>query len=76
MAVVFRAGEEVILDNGFDSGNSFIAEISPCFATVEEIAAKTNYSETENKTKFKQLFRIALFGEFVLMLVGFFKLLY
>ena len=34
------------------------------------------FYDTENKIKFKQLFRIALLGEFVLVLVGFVKLLY
>ena len=31
------------------------------------------FYDTENKIKFKQLFRVALLGEFVLVLVGFFK---
>ena len=34
------------------------------------------FYDTENKIKFKQLFRAALLGEFVLVLVGFVKLLY
>ncbi|MGB1316344.1 MAG: T9SS type A sorting domain-containing protein [Chitinophagales bacterium] len=50
VAVIFRAGEEVILDNGFDSGNNFIAEIAPCFAKVEEIAAKTNDENNSQET--------------------------
>ena len=31
------------------------------------------FYDTENKIKFKQLFRVALLGEFVLVLVGYFK---
>ena len=31
------------------------------------------FYETENKIKFKQLFRVALLGEFVLVLVGYVK---
>jgi hypothetical protein len=34
------------------------------------------FYDTENSVKFKQLFRISLVGEFVLLLVGVFKLLY
>ncbi|CAM1368749.1 hypothetical protein [Tenacibaculum xiamenense] len=34
------------------------------------------FYNTENKLKFKQFFRVALVGEFVLVLVGFVKLLY
>ena len=34
------------------------------------------FYDTDNKTKFKQLFRVALLGEFVLVLVGYFKFAY
>ncbi|WP_147300537.1 hypothetical protein [Tenacibaculum gallaicum] len=34
------------------------------------------FYDTENKIKFKQLFKVALLGEFVLVFVGFVKLLY
>ncbi len=34
------------------------------------------FYDTENKIKFKQLFKVALLGEFVLVLVGFVKLIY
>jgi hypothetical protein len=34
------------------------------------------FYDTESKIKFKQLFRIALLGEFVLVLVGYFKFAY
>lgn len=34
------------------------------------------FYETENTVKFKQIFRIALLGEFVLVLVGWFKFFY
>jgi hypothetical protein len=34
------------------------------------------FYDTENKIQFKQLFRIALLGEFVLVLVGYFKVFY
>jgi hypothetical protein len=34
------------------------------------------FYDTENKIKFKQFFRIALLGEFVLLLVGYFKFTY
>jgi hypothetical protein len=34
------------------------------------------FYDTENKIKFKQLFRVTLLGEFVLVLIGYFKFFY
>ncbi|MCH3883483.1 hypothetical protein [Tenacibaculum aquimarinum] len=34
------------------------------------------FYDTENETKFKQLFRVALLGEFIFVLVGYFKFYY
>lgn len=36
--VNFSAGTEVILDNGFESGNEFVAEIKPCVSQVTALA--------------------------------------
>lgn len=47
--VKFSAGEEIILENGFDSGNNFIAQILPCVSKVEVLANKRNLEE-ENST--------------------------
>lgn len=38
--VIFQAGEEVILEDGFDSGNNFIAEIVPCLPDFAVINPK------------------------------------
>lgn len=59
VAVVFRAGKEVLLEDGFDSGNNFIAEIAPCKTKIEELKSGTkelynkpiNQQTTTNYTK-------------------------
>jgi hypothetical protein len=43
--VTFSAGQEVILENGFESGNEFIAEIKPC---VSQIIPLAKISDEEN----------------------------
>lgn len=49
----FQAGEEVILLDGFDSGNNFIAEIVPCFPTVTIKSSKPEFvAEYFKKTQF------------------------
>lgn len=47
--VRFKAGQEVILENGFDSGNDFIASIEPCEPIVTPLA-KTESSTNNNET--------------------------
>lgn len=43
--VIFQAGEEVILEDGFDSGNNFIAEIVPCLPDFAVINPKPEPDE-------------------------------
>jgi hypothetical protein len=41
----FQAGEEILLENGFDSGNNFIVEIVPCVPNVTVISSKPEPEE-------------------------------
>lgn len=44
--VRFTAGVEVILENGFDSGNDFIAEIKPCTPAVTPLSKNMEFAGT------------------------------
>jgi hypothetical protein len=46
--VIFRAGTEIILEPGFDSGDDFLAEIGPCQDEITSLPRSLNNMVKEN----------------------------
>jgi hypothetical protein len=52
--VTFSAGTSVILENGFESGNEFIAEIKPCVAQINPLSKTINELEVNLKNRVEE----------------------
>jgi hypothetical protein len=50
VAVIFRAGTEIILEPGFDSGEDFLAEIGPCQDEITSLPRGLNNIISENES--------------------------